>query len=103
MGRPSSHFKCRSLHVKQPVRTRFGLLAAWVSVEVALPSTPFAPPPLAAFITGLSVLLLCSRFILLTDGGLLEKWLGLSRWSNIRSSVTVRSDAVEGEMPESWA
>jgi hypothetical protein len=26
-GRPSSHFKWRSLHVKQPVRTRFGLLA----------------------------------------------------------------------------
>jgi hypothetical protein len=25
LGRPSSHFKCRSRHVKHPVRTRFGL------------------------------------------------------------------------------
>ena len=30
-GIPSSHFKCRSLQVRQPVRTRFGLLAAAVS------------------------------------------------------------------------
>lgn len=33
-GRPSSHFKWRSLQVKHPVRTRFGLLAAAVA-EVA--------------------------------------------------------------------
>lgn len=32
-GRPSSHFKCRSLHVRQPVRTLLGLDA------VALVST----------------------------------------------------------------
>jgi hypothetical protein len=71
IGRPSSHFKCRSLHVKQPVRTRFGLLAAWDSAEVAEPSAPFAPPPLAAFITGLEVLLYwCSRLTLLRDRGL---------------------------------
>lgn len=38
-GRPSSHFKWRSLQVKQPVRTRFGLLAdAAASAASAAPS-----------------------------------------------------------------
>lgn len=34
MGRPSSHFRCLSLHVRQPVLTRFGLAAGWVSFAV---------------------------------------------------------------------
>lgn len=35
-GRPSSHLRCRSRHVRQPVRTRFGLPAATaVSVMTA--------------------------------------------------------------------
>ncbi len=34
-GRPSSHFKWRSLQVKQPVRTRFGLLAAAAATSAA--------------------------------------------------------------------
>lgn len=43
LGKPSSHFKCRSLHVRQPVRTRFGFDA----------SPSFSPSPLAS-VLGLS-------------------------------------------------
>ncbi len=38
MGVPSSHFKCRSLHVKQPVRTLLGLLAAGAPVFTGVSS-----------------------------------------------------------------
>jgi hypothetical protein len=46
-GRPSSHFKWRSLQVKQPVRTRFGLLAA-----AAAPSAASGAPSVAGICVG---------------------------------------------------
>ena len=43
-GIPSSHFRCRSRHVRQPVRTRLGLLADAPSAGgVAWSSTPSEP------------------------------------------------------------
>jgi len=35
MGAPSSHFRCRSLHVKHPVRTLLGLLAGAAPAALA--------------------------------------------------------------------
>ena len=54
-GKPSSHFKWRSLHVKQPVRTRFGLAAAAaaiaaVSVDVVASLEAMTPFPITPYV-----------------------------------------------------
>lgn len=45
LGRPSSHFKWRSRHVKHPVRTRLGLLAAATCSGPVLPLGTVMRPP----------------------------------------------------------
>ena len=57
-GSPSSHFRCRDLHVRHPVRTRFGLLEPSPSLSPSALVIPSAllfvgAPAFFCFLTGL--------------------------------------------------
>ena len=47
-GRPSSHFKCRSLQVKHPVRTLLGLASSVAAIDFVRRDVPAPPITLAA-------------------------------------------------------
>ena len=67
-GRPSSHFRWRSRHVKQPVRTRFGLAAAAAAIAVVSVVAAASLEPMAYF--------------LITPCALSYNWGSVNLWSS---------------------